>query len=351
MLRMRTLAGLAGLFMFALVLVAVFAPAARATGPWVQSDNGYYATARFGTFSSSEVYDTEGDVIDGGESFKYRERALRFDAEYGMSNRLTFLLGMPVQWRTFWLGEDPNRITYNNSGFGDLNFGLKYGILDPLKDAALAFELSANTPTGYNAHGMGVPSMGRGRFSALAALHGGMTFDALPLYVQGELGYRMFTAKGHVPPDTSKTHLVSNELVYALEAGFFLTPRFLVVGEYLAANANDTDKWNFQSQSQVGGNVTYRLKPGLDVLVGARSSISGKNSVNETAPVFKGTEIHVGIAFKGNDLLPHKGQGSHGYEEGAFPETAPKLGPAPVPVPDPVPAPVPAPSDTTGTPK
>lgn len=351
MLRMRTLAGLAGLFMFALVLVAVFAPAARATGPWVQSDNGYYATARFGTFSSSEIYDAEGDVIDGGEEFKYRERSLRFDAEYGMSNRLTFLLGMPVLWKTAWIGVDPNRQTNNNSGFGDLDFGLKYGILDPLKDAALAFELSASTPTGYNAQGIGVPSMGRGRFSALAALHGGMTFDALPLYVQGELGYRFFTAKGYVPPDTSKTKLVSNELVYALEAGFFLTPRFLLVGEYLAANANDTDKPDFQSQSRVGGNVQYRLKPGLDVLVGVRSSLSGKNSPNEKAPVYKGTEIRVGIALKRNDLGPHKGQGSYGFEEGAFPDSAPKLGPAPATVPDPVPVPAPAPSDTTGTPK
>src|SRR5207253_7178597 len=117
----------------------------------------------------------------------------------------------PVQWRSQWLGQDPNQVTNNNSGFGDLKFGLKYGILDPLKDAALALELSAATPTGYNRL-VGVPSMGRGRFSALAALHGGMTFDALPLYVQGELGYRMFTAKGQIPPGTSKEKLVSNEL-------------------------------------------------------------------------------------------------------------------------------------------
>jgi hypothetical protein len=97
--------------------------------------------------------------------------------------------------------------------------------------------------------------------------------------------------------------------------------------------------------------VQYRLKPGLDVLAGVRSSVSGKNSPNETAPAFKGTEIRVGVAFKGNNLGPHRGPGSYGYEEGAFPDTAPKLGPAPVTVPDPVPAPVPAPADTTGTPK
>jgi hypothetical protein len=220
-----------------------------------------------------------------------------------------------------------------------------------LKDAALAIELSANTPTGYNAQGFGVPSMGRGRFSALAALHGGMTFDALPLYVQGELGYRMFTAKGQLPPDTSKTKLVSNELVYALEAGFFITPRFLLVGEYLAANANDTDK-SVLPVAEPGGRQravssqarARRARRGA--LLGQRKELPERD-----CSVFKGTEVRVGIAFKGNDLGPHKGPGSHGYEEGAFPETAPKLGPAPVPVPDPVPAPVPAPSDTTGTPK
>ena len=350
MLRMRTLAGLASFSVLALVLVAVLAPTAGATGPWVQSDNGYYASARFGTFSSSEFYDAEGDVIAGGGPFNARTRSLTFDGEYGMSNKLTFLLGMPVLWKTYVLGPDPNPDTYNNSGFGDLKFGLKYGFLDPLKDVALALELSANTPTGYNSI-LGVPPMGRGRFNALAAVHGGMTFDALPLYVQGELGYRMFTAKGHVPPDTVKVGLVSSELVYALEAGFFITPRFLLVGEYLAANANDTDKPYFQSQSQVGGNVQYRLKPSLDVLVGVRSSVSGKNSPRETSPVFKGTEFRVGVAFKGNNLGPHRGPGAYGYEEGAFPETAPKLGPAPATVPDPVPAPVPAPSDTTATPK
>jgi hypothetical protein len=349
MLRMRTLAGLASFSVLALVLVAVLAPTAGATGPWVQSDNGYYATARFGTFSSSELYDAEGDVLDAGDAFKYRERSILFDAEYGMSNKMTFLLAMPVLWKTYTLDADPD--TYNNTGFGDLKFGLKYGFLDPLKDLALALELSANTPTGYNSQGIGVPSMGRGRFSALAALHGGMTFDALPLYVQGQLGYRMYTAKGNIPPSTEKSSIVSNELVYALEAGFFITPRFLLVGEYLAANANDTDKPDYQSQSRVGGNVQYRLKPGLDVLVGVRSSVSGKNSPNEKAPVYKGTEIRVGVALKRNDLGPHKGQGSSGYEEGAFPDTAPKLGPAPATVPDPVPVPAPAPSDTTGTPK
>ena len=348
MLRMRTLAGLAPFSVLALVLVAVVATDAGATGPWVQSDNGYYLTARFGTFSSSEFYDAEGDVLDAGDAFKYRERSLRFDAEYGMSNRLTFLLGMPVLWKTQTVDADPD--TYNNSGFGDLNFGLKYGFLDPLDNGALALELSANTPTGYNSQGLGVPSMGRGRFSALAAVHAGMTFDPAPLYVQGKLGYRMYTAKGHIPPSLDKTKIVSNELVYALEAGFNVTPRVLIVAEYLAANANDTDKPYFQSQSQVGGNVQYRLKPGLDVLAGLRSSVSGKNSPNETSPVFKGTEIRVGVAFKRNDQGPYRGQGSYGFEEGAFPDTQPKLGPAPVPVPDPVPAPVPAPADTTGTP-
>ena len=351
MLRMRTLAGLASLVVLAALPLFGLPRTAQATGPWVQTDNGYYTTARFGYFTSSNLYDPEGEAADLGDAFKYKEKSLRLDAEYGLSNKMTLLLGMPIFWKTYDLTGDDH---YNNSGFGDIDFGLKYGLItDPEGNAAAAVELSATTSTGYNAEGFGIPSMGRGKFSVFGALHGGMTFDPAPLYVQGKLGYRYFTADGVVPPDTSSEKLVSNAVAYALEAGFFVSPKVLLVGEYLAENASDTDKKFFKSQAVVGGNVQYRVKPGLDVIAGVRSTVSGKNSVNESAPVWKGTQFRVGVALKGNDLGPYRGQGSYGYEAAAFPDAKPRKPPTPVPVPDPVPAPVPAPapSDTTGTPK
>jgi hypothetical protein len=344
MLRSRTLAGLASSFVFALFAVSE----ASATGPWVQTDNGYYATARLGYFSSSKFYDAEGNVLDAGANLSNKDGSIRFDAEYGLSNHMTFAFGMPLQARTFKLASGtPN--SFSNKGFGDLNFGLKYGFLPQDGNAALALEAALVVPTGYNAWGMGIPSMGRGWFNALAAVHGGMTFDPAPVYVQGELGNRKYTAKGRVGADTTKVSIVSDALVYGVEAGFFVSPRILVVGEYLAEKAIDTDKVYWQSLSQVGGNVQYRLKPGLDVLAGLRTTVSGKNSPYETSPAFKGTQVRLGIALKGNDLGRFRGQGSYAYDEKAFPGAKPRKAPDPVPVPDPVPAP--APADTTGTPK
>ena len=350
MLRLRTLAGLASFVVLAAVLAMVLPPDASATGPWVQTDNGYYTSARFGYFTSSKTYDSEGNEVDLDGTLKFKDQSLRFDAEYGLSNKMTLLLGMPVQWRSY---EGPGFGKYNNSGFGDIDFGLKYGILaNPESKAAAAVELSTTMTSGYNSV-LGVPPMGRGRFSVLGALHAGMTFDPVPVYVQGKVGYRHFTKKEVVPPDTSSTKLVSDAIDFGVEAGFFVTPKVLLVGEYLAENARDTDKHEFQSQSQVGGNVQYRLKPGLDVMAGLRTSVSGKNSIHETAPVWKGTQFRVGVALKGNDLGRNRGQGAYGYDEKAFPNAKPRKPPAPTPVPAPVPAPAPsaAPSDTTGTPK
>jgi len=349
---MRTLAGLASFVVLAALFAFALSRTASATGPWVQTDNGYYTTARFGFFSSSNRYDPDGNEVDLGDALKYKEKSLRFDAEYGLSNKMTLLLGMPVLWKTYDLPED---VRFNNSGFGDIDFGLKYGILaNPESKGAAAVQLSATAPSGYNAEGIGVPSMGRGRFSILGALHAGLTLDPAPVYFQGRIGYRHFTKEAVILPDTSKTKMVSDALVYGLEAGFHVTPKILIVGEYTGENASDTDKHNFQSFSQIGGNVHYRLKPSLEVMAGAKANVSGKNSINESAPVWKGTQIFVGVGLKGNDLGRNRGQGAYGYDEKAFPNAKPRKPPTPVPVPDPVPAPVvptPAPSDTTGTPK
>jgi hypothetical protein len=347
--RTRTFAGLAPFFVVLSALGLLASRDAGATGPWVQSDDGYYVTVRPGLLSTSKYYDASGAVVDGGGSFKYRDLSVRFDGEYGMSSHMTFLLGMPLQFRKLTVdANDPPSLS--NNGFGDLLFGLKYGFLDPAGNAALALELTGNTPTGYNSKDFGIPSMGRGRFSALAAVHAGMTFDPAPVYVQGEVGYRYFTAREAIPPDTTKSSVVSNAVVYTIEAGVFVSPKILIVGEYLAEQALDTkNKPEYQSLSQVGGNVQYRLKPGLDLLAGLRTTVSGKTLGGGTGSIaFKGTTIRLGVSLKGNDLGRYRGQGAYGYPDGTFPNAKPRKAPEPVPVPEPVPAP--AATDSTTTP-
>jgi hypothetical protein len=308
----------------ALLALALITAAADA-GPWVQSKNGYFTTARLGWGSTSKYYDAEGNEVDASASVDYKDRTIQFDTEYGISNRMTFLLGMPVQFLSanFTSGDPSN---FNNNGFGDLNFGLKYGFLNPAGKAAVALELDANTPSGYNANGAGIPPMGRGKYSTYGRLHAGTTFDPTPVYVQGELGYRKFT------DDTQ-----SNSMIYSAEAGVFATPRILIVAEYLAEKSSDTDK-EFQDLTQAGANVQYRLKQHLDLLAGVRTSLDGKNAK-------KGTEVRLGVSLKGNDLGRYRGQTAAGYPEGAFPgaPTAKSAAPAPAPA-------TPAPADSAAAP-
>jgi hypothetical protein len=327
----------------ALLALALFTVAAGA-GPWVQSKNGYFTTARLGLLSTSKYYDVDGNEVDASATLAYKDRTVQFDTEYGISNRMTFLLGMPVRFLSLDLTSgDPS--SFNNNGFGDLNFGLKYGFLNPAGKTALALELDANTPTGYNANGAGIPPMGRGKFSAYGRLHAGTTFDPTRVYVQTEVGYRLFTADSTYyttnPPDTLKTAQVSNSIIFGLEAGFFATPRILIVGEYRMEQSLDSLS-QFQDLTQIAGTVQYRLKPHVDVLAGVRTSLSGKN-------VAKGTEIRLGVSLKGNALGPYRGQTSAGYAEGAFPGVPAAKSAAPAPVPVPAPA-TPAPADSASAP-
>lgn len=335
MLSTRTPAGLAGakapaaLALFTFVLGLVVSSAAMA-GPWTQTRDGYFTTARLSWRSTSKSYDAAGNQVDASALYKYKDRSVQFDSEYGLSNRLTFLLGMPVQFRSANLtsGSPSN---FNNNGFGDLLFGFKYGLLDPNGRSAVALEIDGSTPTGYNSRGFGIPPMGRGKFSGYGRLHVGTTLDPAPVYVQAEFSYRRFTDKQ-----------VSNALIYGAEAGVFASPRILIVGEFRSEKSRETDKPYFENLTQAGGQVQYRLKPHVDVLAGLRTTLSGKNAV-------KGTELRLGVSLKGNDLGRYRGQTAAGFSEGAFPGAA-AAAPAPVPVPEPATPIAPAPSDSTSAP-
>jgi hypothetical protein len=321
------LSALCGLVLLGL---GALAPAPSAAGPWVQLKNGYYTTGRVNWLTTSEFYDAEGDKVDNGEALEYRDRTVVLDAEYGLSNKMTFALGMPVQFLSYHGESLP--FSFTNIGFGDLKFGLKYGILDPAGNTALAVEIDGVTPTGYNAEGFGIPPLGLGKFNTLGRLLGGITFDPTPAYAQAEIGYRLYSDAN-----------TSDALVYGAEAGYFVTPRVLILGEITAQSASDEDLPLFQSYTLAGGLVQYRLMPGMDVMAGIRSTLSGKQ-------VSAGTDFRIGISLKGNDLAPYRGQTSAGYREDAFPGYVKKPRVQAKALPTPTPAPItPETTTTPGT--
>jgi hypothetical protein len=343
MRRKRTLAGPQGAVVPALIALSTLS-AFRASaqpsnaGPWIQTKNGYYSSFRLSWSNSVHYYyDVNGTVLLAVPPQTLKDRVVSLDTEYGVSNHLTMHLDLPVLFRSFDLPGFPVS-HFSNSGIGDLLFGFKYGFLDPARREAVALEIDANTPSGYNAHGFAFPPLGRGKFSWDGHLHAGLTLDPTPVYAQAEVGYRKFTDK-----------TVSDALTYSAEAGVFPTPRVLVVGSIGAEKARDDTKVSFLSYTAVQGLVQYRLKPHVDVLAGYSAALSGKNT-----PKVKG--FRLGVSLKGNGIGRYRGQAASGEEAVAAAATAPKAtvpapvtAPAPAPIPV-APAPAPAPADTSQAP-
>jgi hypothetical protein len=313
----------------ALIALSSLAPTfARAqasnSGPWVQTKNGYYSTARLSWMNPNTYFNADGVRVGTVPPSQYHGRNVTLDTEYGVSNRLTLHLAMPVFFQSMDLPALPPG-KFTNNGFGDLTFGFKYGFLAPTSRQALALELDANTPTGYNPYGVGLPPLGIGKFNAGAHLYGGMTLDPAPVYVQAQVGYLDYTDSA-----------LSDALTYGAEAGVYVTPRVLILGDLAAQKGRDDTKAYFYSFTQVEGLVQYRMKPHLDVMAGYVTVLSGKNAT-------KRNELRLGVALKGNRLGKYRGQAAAGAAEGTFPGMAPR---AIVPVP----APAPAPADTSHAP-
>jgi hypothetical protein len=303
-------------------------------GPWVLTKDGYYASARLGWSNSSRYYDANGKLTTAVPAQTYHGRNVVLDTEYGISNKMTLHLAMPVLFQSLDVpGFTPDKFT--NNGFGDLTFGLKYGFLDASSRQAVALELLANTPTGYNPFGAVIPPLGLGKFNSEARLHAGLTLDPTPAYVQAEVGYRKFSDSA-----------VSDALSYGAEAGIFATSRVLLVGDLAAQKGRDETKADFLSYTQVEGMVQYRVKPHVDVMVGYATVLSGKNAT-------KRNELRLGVALKGNRIRPYRGQASLGATPFSAASIVPAVAPAPasVPVPaEPAPTLTPAPADTSHAP-
>lgn len=113
-----------------------FSFSAQAQSGWTRTKQGFYLQASAATFSSNEYYSTSGQLFDQGSTF--RTRNLLIYGEYGLSDRLTALLNVPVlQLNSF-------NTTETVAGIGNIRLGGKYRVL---KDIPLALQIELDIPT------------------------------------------------------------------------------------------------------------------------------------------------------------------------------------------------------------
>jgi len=126
-----------------IVFIAFLLVGIRAQGQngWVRKAKGFYSQVTLSTFSSKDYYSTDGILFNAGSTFN--SRGLLFYGEYGITDRFTAVLDLPlVMLNSF-------STTETVGGVGNVKLGLKYGLFKSLP-ISLGVDVEIPTDDGFN---------------------------------------------------------------------------------------------------------------------------------------------------------------------------------------------------------
>jgi hypothetical protein len=279
--------------------------------------------------SSGDFYDSQGfkQTLPGGQ--KFRDITTNLHLEYGLRDKVGFVLGLPVRNLKLEQSAPPDLVAW---GFGDLTSALRFRlVMDPV---VAAVQAEVKLPTGYNAS-LQNPPLGDGQTDYTGRLLLGKSLPSFNGFAQAAGGYR------------HRTGAPADEFLFNADAGSWLADRALV-GAHWEYSKHRGDQRPFD-RFQGGVTARYRAWRRFDVLGGLFHIFGGEN-------VPAGTQLFVGVTARGNGLGKFEGPLSSSLSESPAPKPA---APAPAPSPPsteskPVPPPAPeapASPDTSSTPK
>lgn len=110
----------------------------RAGGGWPRPKKTFYGKISVSSFRSNRYYSLLGTLNDQGAEF--RQTSVNLYAEYGLTNRLTVILNMPL------IRANRFANTGTTTGIGDAMVELKYAL--PIKKIPVAISVAPSFPTG-----------------------------------------------------------------------------------------------------------------------------------------------------------------------------------------------------------
>ncbi len=271
------------------LLVTSLSPAARAQSPWTLNRSGYAFDNAFVLSSTSEVYDEEGNKVtlpDGGKSSEFSNVSM---LEYGVRDRLGFILQVPV--RSLKYEDDTTDPSLTNTGFADITLGLRYRVA--AGSVVASVQADAIFAPGYY-EAFSLPPLGHGRFQGGGQLLLGRSVPTLRGYVQANGGYRVVTGGR------------ADLWLAGAEVGSWVAPRVRLTGSWhWNTNTGDGDL-----QNDFGGRLSglYRLSSMVQLEGGADHTVGGQN-------VDAGTFFFLGVSVRGNTLGKFEGPLSSTLEE------------------------------------
>jgi len=255
-----------------LAMLSIVSATTAWAGPWLPAP-GEYSNEFTGRRSLTDQFRDAGGTkgpIPG--DYQVESRGLGLTTELGWKERWSIVLGLPLESRSQRYGR-PFYQEATQTGFGDLRFGVRYGLLAGAN--ALALEGDWDAPLGYDRKA--VPVLGDGQQKLGGQAIYGAGIPSLNGFVEVSGGARYLAEDKKV------------DVVFGAVAGFWVGRSILVSATY------DGFSGDSLSRHTVGPEVRLRVDDRLDVFAGSRHTIAGEN-------VLDAAEFRFGFAFKKTKL-------------------------------------------------
>ena len=277
------------LFFIAICVVYLGLASAAFAGAWTQNRGGYYFKIGASYLNSTIDIDANGKQIQKANMGELRDLNYSTYLEYGLLDRLTLVSSVPYKrlkdTRTL---RDLNSVITGTAlerrwGFGDMEMRLRWLLTD--KPVVASIAVGGKIPLWYEEDPNTRVPLSSKKVDADVRILLGQSLYPLPIYVTGEVGYRIRGGD------------FSNEVFYALEAGITVG-RFLFKG-YLSGirtlgtcnPVGEVELIGDQSILKLSPGLIYRLTDWLELSVEMLHIAAGCNTT-------AGNTFLFGIAFK-----------------------------------------------------
>ncbi|MYA76224.1 MAG: hypothetical protein F4132_08260 [Gemmatimonadetes bacterium] len=237
-------------------------------GGWTHAPGKGYFKLNEQIIRSDSYFEPSGDRIDITDQNRYTTSLY---GEYGLANRLTLVGYLPFYQR---ISEDRHG-SEAKTGTGDWELGARIGLLTS-RATVVSIQVMAGLPLGDSFSDQQEVGLftGDGEFNQLFMLQVGHSLWPTPGYLKAEIGYN------------NRESDFSDEIRYAVEAGFMVGERFGVSGWVRGAKAIGTDgEWTVYDQQYVsfGPEVSFYVTSNAGITAGVTRYTGAHNVLDAPA--------------------------------------------------------------------
>lgn len=238
---------------------------------WTKEKGKSFLKLDFTTISGNKLFNDKSEIVDF-QDFSFNTASLY--GEYGITSKLTAVAYVPFlqsnSLKASALGPDAS-----NAGFGDVDLGFRYAILQ--EKFPLALTLILGVPTGDHDDSNQLYT-GDGEFNQIISLASGLGKGNL--WLQGSIGYN------------NRSNDFSDEFRFNAEFGYkFLSNKLLAMLKFGGVLPMDNGTAATSSTGLFSNNVAYispaievmyYIKPKFGVVLRGASAGSGARNVQAT---------------------------------------------------------------------